>query len=174
MTTQRQRPSPQCDRSSSRHCPQLQPPRGHNTPQFAELLMSCLIPSSQCPEGWAWNRLLYPLCTEEDPEARQCLGTLPPPDTPLPQTWPPLPGSPLCWAGYSGHSVCPEPALPFTSPNFLPSPLSQFSISQQEEFHEIHQKTPGAVPSTQWALQERGMPPSQVFSLHSFSSQEVG
>lgn len=71
-------------------------------------------------------------------------------------------------------TVCPEPALPFTSPNFLPSPLSQFSVSQQEEFREIHQKTPGAVPSTQWALQERGLPPSQVFSLHSFSSQEVG
>lgn len=99
---------------------------------------------------------------------------VPPPDTPLPQTWPPLPGSPLCWAGHSGHSVCPEPALPFTSPNFLPSPLSQFSVSQQEEFHEIHQKTPGAVPSTQWALQERGLPPSQIFSLHSFSSQEIG
>lgn len=46
------------------------------------------------------------LRAKEDTEALPCLGALPPPDTILLQTWPPLPRSPLCWAGGRPHSAC--------------------------------------------------------------------
>ena len=82
----------------------------------------------------------------------QCLGAQPPPDAtflgPLPtglgsvHTQPAL--SPLC----------PSPL-----PSFHPSPLSQFSVSQQERLQEIHEKTPSTVLGIQQACMQGGCLP---------------
>lgn len=129
-------------------------PGGHSTPQFTEPLIS----SHSYNARGAWE-IITPFVQRRTlrRSSAQELGLLWTPSSLKPGLT--FPG-PLSTGLGAVHAqpvlslLCPSPL-----PSFHPSPLSHFSVSQQEGLQEIHEKTPSTVPGTQQALMQGGCLP---------------